>query len=88
MGSIERRLQNLEERQAELRARHAQRDEDQVAFEATLARIRASPEGIQALERYCATMEAADGSIRDALQTKAGRDAVGRFGATFIRAQR
>ncbi len=82
------RLARLEERQAELRARHARRDEDQVLFEATLARIRASPEGIQALERYCATMEAADGNILDALQSEAGRAAVARFGATFIRAQR
>ncbi len=88
MGSIEHRLQNLEERAAELRARHAQRDEDQGAFEATLARIRASPSGLEALQAYEAAMQAADGSIQDALQTKAGRDAIGRFGALYIRAQR
>ncbi len=80
------RLQKLEERAAERRARSSQRDEDQVAFEATLARIRASPSGLEALERYSAVMQAAGGSIKDALQTKAGRDAVGRLGAIYIRA--
>ncbi len=86
MGSIERRLQNLEERAAERRARRAWRDEDQVAFEATLERIRASPAGLEALEAYSSAMEAADGNILDALQSEAGRDAVARFGAIYIRA--
>ncbi len=88
MGSIEHRLQKLEERRARLRARRAWRDEGQVAFEATMAKIRESPEGIQALERYSSAMQAADGSIQDALQSEAGRAAVGRFGAIYIRAQR
>ncbi len=82
------RLARLEERQAERRARHAQRDEDQGAFEATMERIRASPAGLEALQAYSSAMQAADGNIQGALQSEAGRDAVGRFGAIYIRAQR
>ncbi len=82
------RLARLEERAAELRARHAQRDEDQEAHAAVMEKIRESPEGIQALERYSSVMQASGGSIQDALQSEAGRDAVGRFGALYIRAQR
>ncbi len=81
------RLARLEERQAERRARSSQRDEDQVAHEAVMEKIRESPAGLEAVERYSSTMEAADGSIQDALQTEAGRDAVGRFGAIYIRTQ-
>jgi hypothetical protein len=85
VGSIERRLQNLEERQAELRARRAWRDEGQEAFEATMAKIRESPSGLDALQAYCATMEAAGGSVKDALLSEAGRKAIGRFGGLYIR---
>jgi hypothetical protein len=78
----------LEERQAERRARHAQRDDDQVVHDETMERIRAAPEGIQALQAYEAAMQAADGSIQDALLSEAGRKAIGRFGGLYIRAQR
>ncbi len=82
------RLARLEERRAELRARHAQRDEDQVVFEATLAKIRERPEGLEALERYGSVMQASGGSIQDALQSEAGRKAIATLGAIYIRAQR
>ncbi len=82
------RLARLEERQAVRRARSSQRDEDQEAHEAAMERIRESPEGIQALQAYSSAMQASGGSIQDALQSEAGRAAVGRFGALYIRAQR
>ncbi len=82
------RLQQLEERQAERRARSSQRDEAQVVHEATMERICASPSGLESLQAYEAAMQAADGNILEALQSATGRAAVARFGAVFIRAQR
>ncbi len=79
------RLATLEERQAARRARSSQRDDDQVVHDETMAKIRETPSGIQALQAYEAAMQASDGNIQGALQSEAGRDAVGRFGATYIR---